>query len=88
MERNREAVPLDIQPKVKTSLTSEDGQIYSTNPMPMFASRPLTASSEHPVEFPQNYVVGQQGQQISELQFDKFPIPQSSLVWKFDSKIK
>ena len=35
-----------------------------------------------PVEFPQNSVVGQQRQQISELQFDKFPNPQSFLVWK------
>ena len=26
VQRNREAVPLDLQPKVKTSLTSEDGQ--------------------------------------------------------------
>ena len=26
VERNREAAPLDLQPKVKTSLTSEDGQ--------------------------------------------------------------
>ena len=28
-----------------------------------------------PVELPQNYMVGQQRQQISELQFDKFPNP-------------
>ena len=31
VERNREAAPLDLQPKVKTSLTSEDGQNYSTD---------------------------------------------------------
>ena len=35
--RNREAAPGD--PKVKTSLTSEDGQKYGTVPLPMFASR-------------------------------------------------
>ena len=31
------------------------------------------------VELWQNYMVGQQRQQISELQFDKFPDPQSFL---------
>ena len=50
--------------------------------MPMFASRPLTTSSKHPVDIPQNCVVGQQRQQMSELQFDKFPNPSSFLVWK------
>ena len=86
VERNREAAPLDLQPKVKTSLTSEDGQNYSTIPMPMFASRPLTASFEHPVDIPQNYVVGQQRQQIPELQFEKFLYPQSFLAWKIRFK--
>ena len=38
------------------------------------------------VEFPQNYVVGQHRQQISELQFDKVPNPQSLLVWKIRFK--
>ena len=61
-------------PKVKTSLTSEDGQNYGAIPMPMFASRPLIANSTHSVE--------QQRQQISELQFDKFPTYASFLVWK------
>ena len=82
VQRNREAVPLELQPKVKTSLTSEDGQDYGTIPMTMFPSRPLTTSSQNPVDFPQNYVVGQQRQQVSELQFDKFPNPSSFLVWK------
>ena len=85
-QRIPSAAPLDLQPKVKTSLTSEDGHNYNTTPMPMFASRPLTASSEHPVVIPQNYVVGQQRQQIPELQFDKFPNPQSFLVWKIRFK--
>ena len=82
VQRNREAVPLDLQPQVKTSLTSEDGQNYGAIPMLMFASRPLTLISEHPIDIPQNYVVGQQRQQIPELQFDRFPNPTSLLVWK------
>ena len=43
-------------------------------------------SSMIPVEFPQNSMVGQQRQQISEMQFDKFPNPQSFLVWKIRFK--
>ena len=54
--------------------------------MPTFATRPLTTSSTIPVELQQNYMVGQQRQQISELQFDKFPNPQSFLVWKIRFK--
>ena len=50
--------------------------------MPMFASRPLTTNSKHPVDIPQNCVVGQQRQQMSDLQFDKFPTPSLFLVWK------
>ena len=41
-----------------------------------------------PVEFPQNNMVGQQRQHISELQFDKLPDPQSFSVRKFDSKTR
>ena len=55
-------------------------KIWHNVPMPMFASRPLTTSSKHPVDFPQNYVVGQQRQHMSELQFDRFPHPSSFLV--------
>ena len=84
VQRNREAVPRD--PRVKTSLTCEDGHNYGTIPMPMFSSRPLTTSSKHLVDIPQNYMVGQQRQQISELQFDKFPNPQLFLVWKIRFK--
>ena len=54
--------------------------------MPTFAPRPLTASSAIPVELPQNYMVGQQRQQISEMQFNNFPKPQSFLVWKIRFK--
>ena len=35
-----------------------------------------------PVDIPQNSMVGLQRQQISELQFEKFPNPQSFLVQK------
>ena len=34
-------------------------------------------SSTMPVDIPQNPVVGQQRQEISELQFDNFPYPHS-----------
>ena len=54
--------------------------------MPTFATKPWTTSSKIPVELPENYMVGQQRQQISELHFDKFPNPQSSLVWKIPFK--
>ena len=43
-------------------------------------------SSSMPVEFPQNPMVGQQRQQISELQFAQFPNPQSFLVKKIRFK--
>ena len=58
----------------------------STIPIPTFASRPSTSSSFIPVELPQNFVVVQQRQPMSELQFDKFPNPQSFLVWKIRFK--
>ena len=58
----------------------DDEQDRCTIPMPMFARRPSTMSSLIPL--PQSSVVGQQRQQISELQFDKFPHPQSFLVSK------
>ena len=84
MHRNREAIP--HQSEGKASLTSGDGQNYGTIPMPTFASRRLTMSSTISGELPQNYVVGQQRQQMSELQFDKFPTPASFLVWKTQFK--
>ena len=48
--------------------------------------RPSTVSSLLSVEIPQNSVVGQQRQQISELQFDKFPNPSTFLCWKIRFK--
>ena len=43
-------------------------------------------SSTIPVELPQNYMVGQQRQQLSEMQFDTRPDPQSFSVWKIRFK--
>ena len=80
MQRNQEAGP--EAGRTKTSHTSEDRQNQGTIPMPTFATRPLTSSSPIPVELPQNYMVRQQRQQISEPQFDTFLAPQSFLVWK------
>ena len=54
--------------------------------MPTFVGRPSTTSSLMPVNFPQNSLVGLQRQQISELKFEKFPNPQSFLVWKIRFK--
>ena len=54
----------------------EEERIGSTIPMPTFARRPPTISSLKPVDIPQFFLVGQQRQQISELQFRKFPTPQ------------
>ena len=53
----------------------EDKRTGSTIPMPMFARRPTTMNSFVLVDIPQGSMVGQQRQQISELQFDKFPAP-------------
>ena len=75
VQRNREAVP-EVG-RTKTIRRSEDRQNQGTIPMPTFATKPRTTSSTMPVELPQNDMVGQQRQQISELQFDKFPNPQS-----------
>ena len=66
MQRNREAVP--EAGRTKTIHTSEDRLNQGTIPMPPFATKPLTSSSTMPVELSQ--------------QFNKFPNPQSFLVWK------
>ena len=57
-----------------------------TTPIPTFATRPSTISSLFPVDTPQNFMVGQQRQQISELQFDKLPTPSTLLCWKIRFK--
>ena len=63
-----------------TSYARDEERNGSTIPMPTFAGMPSTMSSTIHCEFPQNYMVGQQRQQISELQFEKFPNPQSFCV--------
>ena len=65
-----------------TFFTRDDKQSGGTIPMPTFARRPSTVSSLIPVEIPQNFMVGQQRQQKTELQFHNFPNPQYFLVWK------
>ena len=39
-------------------------------------------SSSIPLDIPNYSIVGQQRQQKSELQFDKFPTPSTFLCWK------
>ena len=65
-----------------TRVARDQDRMRGTIPMPTFARRPSTMSSLFPLDFPQNSVVGQQRQQISELQFDKFPTPSTFLCWK------
>ena len=69
-----------------TFFTRHDKQNRGTIPMPTFAGRPSTKSCTMPLELPQSYMVGQQRQQISDLQFDTLPDPQSFLVWKIRFK--
>ena len=70
----------------ETPFIRDDKQNRGTIPMPTFARRPSTMSSAIPVEFLQSSMFGPQRQQISEPQFDKFPGPQSFLVWKIRFK--
>ena len=84
VQRNREAVP--EAGRTKTIHTREDRLNHGTIPMPTFATKPWTTRFTIQVEVPQSYMVGQQRQQISELQFDKLPDPQSFLVWKIRFK--
>ena len=63
-----------------TPFTRDEEQHGGTIPMPTFARRPSTMSSLFPVDILQNSMVGQQRQQMSELQFDKFPTLESFFV--------
>ena len=72
----------------RTVFARDDKQNRDTIPMSTFAGRPSTMSSLIPVDIRQNSVVGQQRQEISELQSDKFPTPESSWFGRYDSKIK
>ena len=80
VQRHRETVP--DAGRTKTIHTNVDRQNQGTIPMPTFATKPWTASSTIQVEFPQKFMVGEKRQRLSELQFFKFPNPQSFLVWK------
>ena len=73
-------------PQATGTGTRDYKQSRDTIPMPIFARRPSTVSSAIPVGFPQNSMVGQQRQQISDLQFDKFHNPQSFVMWKIRFK--
>ena len=72
----------------RTSFAREEERIEGTIPMPTFARRPSTMSSLFPVDIRQNSLFGQQRQQISELQFDKFPTTSTFLSWKIRLKTK
>ena len=69
-----------------TSFARDEERIEGTIPMPTYARRPSTMSSLFPVDVPQNSMVGQRRQQISELQFDKFPTTSTFLCWKIRFK--
>ena len=61
-------------------------RIGSTTAMAMSARRASTMNSFLPVEVPQDSMAGQQRQQISELQLDKFATPSSFSYWKMRFK--
>ena len=63
-------------------MAREEERIGSTIPMLTFARRPPIMRSSIPVDIPQNSMVRQQRQQMSELHFDKFPTFSSFLCWK------
>ena len=86
VQRDREAV-LEAG-RTKTVHTSEDRLHQGTNPMPTYATKPWTTSSTMPVEFQQNYMVGQQRQQISEFPIRQIPQSTSFQCGKFGSKLK
>ena len=82
----RETVSVPQAIGTGTSFARDEERIKGTIPMPTFARRPSTMSSLFPVDIPQNSLVGQQRQQISELRFDKFPAPSTFLCWKIRFK--
>ena len=78
--RETESVPQAIG--TGTSFARDEERIKGTIPMPTLARKPSTMSSLFPVDIPQNSRVGQLRQQISELQYDKFPTPSTFICWK------
>ena len=80
------AVP--VHGSTGTPVASSEERIGSTTTMPMFAERPSTMNSYSPADIPLNSMVGQQRQQISELQLDKFSFPSTFSCWKTRVKNK
>ena len=72
------SVPLHIG--TGTPVARDKDLNRGTIPMPTFARRPSTISSSFPVNIPQNSMVGQQRQQLSELHL------LHSLFWKIRFK--
>ena len=83
VHRNREAVPLNLElsGESKSDKWRRTKSWRSSN-----ADICFDYEFYNTWELPQNYVVGQQTQQMSELQIDNFPTPASFLVWKTRSK--
>ena len=76
-----------LEVRVLISLVArEEEPIGNTIPMPTIARRSSNISSLFPVDLPQNFMVAQQRQQISELQFHEFPTPSSFTDWKIKFK--
>ena len=73
------AVP--VQGSAGTLVARGEERIGSTTTMPMSERRPSTLNFLL-VDVPQSSMVGQQRLQISELQFEKFTTPSSSMYWK------
>ena len=73
-------VEFPVQRSTGRPVARGEERIGSTIPLPMCAGRPSTVNS--PAEIPQSSMVGQRRQQISELQFVKFPTPSSFLYWR------
>ena len=69
-----------------TLVARDEDLTVGTIPMPTFARRPSTMSSLFPVDIPLNSMVGQQRQQVSELQFEKFPALSTFLCGKIRFK--
>ena len=82
--RKTGSVPQEIG--TGTFFKRDDKQSGDTIPIPTFARRPSPMSSLVRWKLRRMFVVGQQRQQISELQFDKFPTPHSFLCWKIRFK--
>ena len=66
----------------RTLVARDEDLNWGTIVMLSFAGRPSSISSLFPLGIPQNSMVAQQRQQISELHLDIFPAAQSFFCWK------